>query len=245
MRIKLKFQKFKQLKNWKILNYIPLKILNSKKKIWKAKAISIDKQYKSSILKNNTVSLNIISPTKKWEFNSKNYKIGLDLKRYFYHLFDNGIRNKILKNYFLNLTKKYNQNIFINFSIFLLKPNYQLDILLSTIGFFKSIYESRKYILNKRIKLNEKFNSNPRYQVKLGDIITFNDYNIKILKNNLKKKNLILNKQFFTFCEIDFYNKNLIIISDFLENIHSYENPQLFFKKFDIKKFITYLKREY
>ena len=47
-----------------------------------------------------------------------------------------------------------NSSNFINNVLYLLKPNFRLDILLGSLGFFNSVYESRNAIFSRNVLLN-------------------------------------------------------------------------------------------
>lgn len=244
MRLKQKWKIFKQLKHWKTLDYLPIKIFISNKKSWKTLLATYTKTKANSLIKEAKLSTNSNVNIRRWDFNRKSYKNGIELKRSFYHLFDSSIRNKVLKRIWLYDSKKYKENNFINTSLYLVKPYFKLDILLWFLGLANSIYEARTLILTKGVCLNSNRNPNPNNQVKTGDIISMQfNKNLTFKKIDLKK--LIFKNKFNFFCEVDYYTKNIFIISDFLNMLKSYENPQVFYKKIDIRKFVSYLKREY
>lgn len=151
MRLKQKFRVFKQLKHWKNADYFPTKLLKTNKKSWKTLLSTYNVQKKNQLIKESKVKLNSIIQTKRWEFNRKLYKNGLELKRYYYHIFDYVIRNKILKRIHLKESAKYKESSFINNVLYLLKPNFRLDILLWSLGFFNSVYESRNSIFKHKV----------------------------------------------------------------------------------------------
>lgn len=245
MRLKLRNKIYKQVKNWKFLDFIPTKLLKSKKKLWKNLFITFSPNKTANLNTYYKLKMGLISPIQQWNFIKKAYKLGLETKRIYYHIFNYTIRNKILKNTYFNEIKKFKNNLFINSSIFLLKAVFRLDILLWLIGFFNSVYEARKYISLNFITLNETRNSNPCYEVKTGDILNFKSYNNLLNFGNILNKKISIRTHYFGFCELDLYTKSLIIITDYTNIIKSYDNSQIFFKKIDIRKFITYLKKEY
>jgi ribosomal protein S4 len=245
MRLRPKFKIFKQLKHWKNSDYFPAKLLKTNKKSWKSLLSTYSSQKSSKLIKDSKTTLNSIVKIKRWDFNRKLYKSGLELKRYYYHIFDYVIRNKILKRIHLNQSVKYKQNNFINAVLYLLKPNFRLDILLWSLGFFNSVYESRNYIFSRNILLNANRNPQPNNILNTGDIVSLIPFRKDLSFKKISAKKIYFKKQFYLFCEIDYYTKTVIIVNDISNILQSYDNPQVFFKGLDIRKFVTYLKREY
>lgn len=244
MRLKQKYKLFKQLKQWRALDYLPTKLFTSNKKSWKAFLATYNVTKANKLIKESKLTTNSVVKTRRWDFNRKSYKNGLELKRYYYHIFDNVIRNKTLKRIYLHESKKYKENNFINNSLYLIKPNFRLDILIWILGFANSVYEARNLIVSKNLYLNNNRNPNPNNQLKNGDIVSLNFRKDLTFKKIDKKKKNFQNK-FAFFCEIDYYTKSIVMVSDFSNMLKSYENPQVFHKKLDIRKFISYLKREH
>jgi len=245
MRLKQKFKIFKQLKQWKNADYFPTKLFKTNKKSWKTLLATYSTNKNTSLINQTKISLNTIVKIKRWDFIRKTYKNGLELKRYYYHLFDYIIRNKNLKRIYLNESKKYKEDNFITTGLYLLKPLFRLDILLWSLGFFNSVYEARNSIFSKNIGLNLNKHPQPNNILTTGDIVSFLSFNKNLTFKKINQKKFFFKKHFFFFCEIDYYTKNIIIVNDFSNIIKSYDNPQIFYKKLDIRKFITYLKREY
>lgn len=244
MRLKQKFKIFKQLKNWKNAEYFPTKLFTTSKKSWNSLLSSYNIQKNNQLIKESKASLNSIVKVKRWGFNRKLYKNGLEAKRYYYHIFDYIIRNKNLKQIYLRESKKYKENNFINAGLYLVKPNFRLDILVWLLGFTNSVYESRNFIFTRNLFLNHNNKPNPGNLVKTGDIISL-DFNKDLTFKKINKKNIYFKNKFFFCCEVDYYSKNIIVVNDFSNMLKSYDNPQVFFKRLDIRKFVSYLKREY
>lgn len=245
MRLRQKFKIFKQLKHWKNADYFPSKLFKTNKKSWKSLLATYSLKNKTKLINQSRVTLNSIIKTKRWDFTRKLYKNGLELKRYYYHTFDYIIRNKILKRIFLVESKKYKENNFINTGLYLLKPTYRLDVLLWSLGFFNSVYESRNAIFSKNVFLNKNINPQPGNILNTGDIVSLDFFKKNLTFKLLSDKKIIFKKQFYFFCEIDYYTKTIVIVKDFSNVLQSYDNPQVFFKQLDIRKFVSYLKREY
>ena len=245
MRLKPKFKIFKQLKNWQNTDYFPTKLSKTTKKSWKTVISTYNDIKQKNLISESKLNLNSTVKIKRWEFNKKAYKTGLEIKRYYYHLFNHIIRNKYLKQIYLNKAKKYKQNNFCNTTLYLIAPTFRLDILLWSLNFFNSTYEARNNIFNKNVFLNINKQLHPNEVVKSGDIISLKNFNKNLTFKKLYNKNLHFKKQFYNFCEVDYYTKNLVIIKDIKNILQTYQNPQTFYKKLDIRKFITYLKNEY
>lgn len=245
MRLKQKFKIFKQLKHWKNANYYPVKLFKTNKKSWKFLLSTYSAQKSAKLIQELPVKLNTIVKTKRWDFNRKLYKSGLELKRYYYHIFDYIIKNKHLKRIYQNYSLKYKESNFMNNVLYLVKPNFRLDILLSSLGFFNSVYESRNYIFSRNITLNKNFNPQPNNILKNGDIVSILPFKKDLSFKKINTKKIYFKEQFFLFCEVDYYTKTVVIVNDVSNIMQSYDNPQIFFKKLDIRKFISYLKREY
>jgi ribosomal protein S4 len=245
MRLRQKFKIFKQLKHWQNADYFPSKLFKTNKKSWKQLLSTYNIQKNKKLIGQSDIKLNSIVKTRRWSFNRKLYKSGLEIKRYYYHIFDYIIRNKILKRIYLKQAPKYKENNFINAVLYLLKPNFRLDILLWSLGFFNSVYESRCNIFKRNILLNQNRNAQPNNILNTGDIISLIPFKKDLIFKKIISKKIYFKKQFYVFCEIDYYSKTVIIVNDISNILQSYENPQVFFKKLDIRKFVTYLKREY
>jgi ribosomal protein S4 len=245
MRLRQKFKIFKQLKNWKSVDFFPAKLLKTNKKSWKSLLSTYSVQKNNQLIKESRVSLNSIVKVKRWDFNRKLYKNGLSLKRYYYHIFDYIIRNKVLKRIHLQQSLRYKQNNFINTVLYLLKPNFRLDILLWSLGFFNSVYESRNSIFGRNVLLNVNRNPQPNNILNAGDIISILPFKKELSFKKINSKKIYFKKQFYLFCEIDYYTKTVVVVNDISNVLQSYDNPQVFFKGLDIRKFVSYLKREY
>jgi len=245
MRLKAKYKVIKQLKNWKNLDTFPKKLVQTNKKSWKAYTSSFTLDKCKNLIVENSNKLIQLVPARRWEFSKKTYKNGLELKRYYYHLFDFAIRNKVIKTNIHLLSKKYKQSLYLGSLLYLVKPYFRADILLWSIGLLNSVYEARNYIFNKKILLNQQIKFHPNYILKSGDLLTFKFFNENLTFKKIMLKKIVCSPQFFFFCEIDFYAKNLIIVNDLTNLRKSYDNPQVFYKKVDIRRFLTYLKSEY
>jgi ribosomal protein S4 len=247
MRLKPKLKILRQINQYTSLEKYPSRLIKSNKKSWKAFVKRCSRLVKH---KNFTKSLysqpyNSVS-IKQWVYLNKLYSTGLKTKRVFYHIFDYGIRNSYLKRISNNLLSKSKKSLLVSYFYLLLKPSYRLDILLTLLGFSNSIYEAKNLINYQYVQLNTSINRvYPAYETKLGDIIQIPHFLKQKSFSDLLSKQIKLKKSLNLFCEVDYYTKTIIIIHSFQEVLKSHVNPQVFFKKFDIRIFLTYLKREY
>lgn len=245
MRLRQKFKVFKQLNHWKNVDYFPEKLFKTNKKSWKSLLSTYNVQKSVKLLKESPVKVNSIVNIKRWDYNRKSYKNGLHLKRYYYHIFDYIIRNKILKRIYFEQSSKHKQSNFINNVLYLLKPYFRLDILLWSLGFFNSVYESRNYIFSRNIICNKNQKVQPNNILNTGDIVSIIPFKNDLTLKNINRKKRYFKKQFHFFCEVDYYTKTIVIVNDISNILQSYDNPQVFYKKLNLRKFVSYLKREY
>lgn len=143
---------------------------------------------------------------KRWEKLKASYAEALQLKRAIFKLFDNAVSLSSFKKLSLQKTCYNKKNLVINSLIY---PLYQLDILLWKLNFFKSVFQAGQEINNKHILVNAKKISN-NFLVKRGDIITFS--NIFVEKLNIKSCEFL-----YSFLEVDYIAKTVIILKDFSE----------------------------
>jgi len=260
MQLNLKYRIFKQLKRWNLVTWYPRKLQKSVKEQWRIKVrtnkpkivrLGVNKQKyqnkKLVLLRLNTLwkPVNIL-PLKRWAYHKRFYSEGLNLKRYYYYFFSLGLSHKYIKNLFNKVY--YNKSKVLNDSYFyfLLKPYFRADVLLKVLGFSNSSFELRNALRTNIIRLGNKVGSlNPSYELQLGDIIHVNYFKNQFSFTTENSRRVFLKKVLNLFCEIDYYTRTVIMISSFKSILHSYENPQVFFKKFNIHKFISYLKSEH
>jgi hypothetical protein len=187
----------------------PIKLLKFKHTKWKNYKVLIKKSFKNRSFFN----LLKISPRfkvlekKRFFFTSK-----LILKRNFSQLFDASISIKraqleVKKLNFLRLDS------FNFYSKSISKFEYNISILLWRLNIFSNVFESRKYVDNKKIIINDSFVSH-NYVLKKGDVVFFFDFHINSFFN-LKNQIKLIN--FIPFVEIDYYNNSIIIIKDISE----------------------------
>lgn len=169
--------------------------------------------FKTLKKKKSLLNFKISLPQARWINYKRRYGFGVRLKKYFDCLFDKAFSYIFFKKLqFLN--KKHIKDL--EYSIYLIRPEFRIDIFLWRLNFFSSCYEARSFIHNKEIKLNESVISHANYFLKCGDVISFNSkkfYTKSKFKLFLNKR--ISNFKLFTFLEIDYYTNTFFILKDF------------------------------
>ena len=203
MRFLNKYKNFQSLKT--IPNLVSNRVLNFKRPKWK----KIQKNFKRKKIKFVDIFLQKAT-YKNWNKVKKTYKKGLELKRYLDILSDVKFSISYYKKFLSNQTNSlfFTKNLVFNF---LIKKFFRLDLLLWKLKIFSSPYESRQYIKNNVILVNNK-SSYEAYFLKKGDIIKFKSFSL------LNYNNKILNNKGFdflqSFIEIDYYTNCIIILKD-------------------------------
>jgi hypothetical protein len=172
----------------------------------------------------------VIKSFKILERKKRYYKNSFETKTALLNIYENSISfNKLNKN--VCSLKRYN---ILNY---LIKPHYQLNILLSNLHFFSTPFQANQEIYNKRVLVNDKiikFN----ICLKKGDIITF------IRKSPFRYFKCFLQRysfdnRLFSFIEVDYETETIIVIKDFFEL--SVEDFHLLIKDSIQLKNLTYL----
>ena len=129
-------------------------------------------------------------------------------------------------------TKKSSKELLLNY---LVKPLFRIDILLSRLHLFSSSYQARQFISNGYVKVNEKKVSG-NLSLKKGDIISFNFSKIQSNLNFLNFfQRLLNNNLFYSFIEIDYYTKTIVILKN-VGDITVYDLNLLVTDFFDVYK---------
>lgn len=173
----------------------PLRLLQFKKSKWKKiKKLKNFKRTPFFKIEHTPVSV------RNWERLKNYYKIKLKLKLFYKLRYDctvftkNFLKNKKIKLLFLN-----------NF----MRMNYRVDILLSQLKLFSSPYETRDYIKQGVITLNNKILKSDQHFLMKGDILHIKNYKSSNLKLINYKKEIL-----FSFLEVDYYTQTLVIIKN-------------------------------
>ena len=177
---------------------------------------------------------NIVRIPKQW-FKLKRYYIRtLNLKRYYFHRFDNTISNRILKK---NFKKEKNFALGFLSQKYLMLPYLKIDVLLWKVSFFISAFEMREFFHKKLIFLNFEEIKRNDLLLKNGDYISIKKkFSLRKQRNLIAiKPTLMLSKLISNFIDIEYFSN----IVNILRSLEKFSNNKLFFilenKFFDIK----------
>ena len=133
-------KKYKQYsKNKELSVNIPSRILKFNRPKWKLFQKKLDQL--------NKPSGSFINPLVRkasdryWDKSTDYFRDGIQLKRYLMNSYDSSIKTAFLKKG--SEKKKTVKSLLLNF---LVKPVYRVDILLSRLHFFYSLYQTRQFI---------------------------------------------------------------------------------------------------
>jgi len=137
-----------------------------------------------------------------------NYSANLVLKRLFL-IYSNFNTRQVLfkKNTLLLIKKQFFENLFA-------KNFYNVSNLIFLLLFTSSRLESKKFIENKKVLINDK-NTIKNRKAFLGDILKLNLSSFKYVKN--KRKNTRVRKV-YPHLEIDYYSQNIIVTKGIKNN---------------------------
>lgn len=135
------------------------------------------------------------------------------------------------------LTKKYISSLFENtidfrkknnykdrvssVSSYIIKPYYRVDLLLWYLKFFPSSVEARIFLNGRNVLVNDRVVGS-NYELKKGDVITLNYFNLtsEVAERNeyywIRRK-FKKSSAFFPFLEVDYYSNKIIILKDWNE----------------------------
>jgi len=203
MRVTPKYKIFYQSK--RIVGISPLRILKFRRTKWSKLQKFISKKTIPQKLayKNNFVTRISLKYWVKLKWNYKNSLLLKSLSKQFSDGLIKTHSNRLLRNRF-----------HYRFLDYLIKPYFKIDVLLWKLNFFNSRYESRQFINEGFVLVNNK-KVKPNLFVKKGDFITFSNESF-----THTPQNYIINNQsafgitFFTFIEADYYSKSFVIIKD-------------------------------
>lgn len=204
-------KKYKQYsKNKELSTNIPSRILKFNRPKWKFFQKKLDQLNKPSGPFVN--SLVRKASDRYWEKTTDYFKDGLQSKRYLINSYDASIKTSFLKKG--SEKKRTVKSLLLNF---LVKPIYRVDILLSRLHLFYSLYQTRQFIKYGIILVNgKKVDSN--YILKKGDLISFH---LKKVHKHLEFKDIstkfLNNSAIYSFIELDLYTNSLVILKDMNE----------------------------
>ena len=226
-------KKYKQYsKNKELSVNIPSRILKFNRPKWKLFQKKLDQL--------NKPSGSFINPLVRkasdryWDKSTDYFRDGIQLKRYLMNSYDSSIKTAFLKKG--SEKKKTVKSLLLNF---LVKPVYRVDILLSRLHFFYSLYQTRQFIKYGIILINGK-KVDISYVLKKGDVISFN---LKKMYKHLKFKeistNFLNNNAIYSFIELDLYTNSLVILKD-IDELTQGDLNLLVTDYFDLFKLINY-----
>lgn len=167
-------------------------------------------------------------PLKKWERYYQRYKTALEVKKYYYQLYDLNLLFKPMKK---RLFSSRGVTDYVDFLQSVMQFEFRLDIFLWRLRIFKTSYQAGLFINHNFVRVNSKI-VRSNYVLNRGDIISF-DGKINFFSNLKRlKKTLLLN----SFLEIDYYTNSIVLLSSVKEMTPL--NFSLFMKTyFDLAKF--------
>lgn len=206
-----------------IFERFPLRVLKFKRPKWKKVQKLILYRKKSLVVKRNLLKklprepenrffdtfVNYLDPY-TWDRIKKYYESGRKIRTSILKLFDKTLVAKSFKA-FLRRSK----SSFLAIDVYLkmiVKAEYRLDILVWRLGFFRSSYQARQAINEKRVYVNDKCVSKNILLCK-GDVVTFCPYykqsNLVIQKT---RDSFLIPQSVLTFVEVDYYSNSVIIV---------------------------------
>ena len=233
MRLSLRYRIFK--KSNTSLKKFPLRILNFNRPKWKLiqQKLNSKQNFRVKFIRHLQV---LRKSLYFYERISRSFKSRLFLKNNFNKDFDNSITNAFFKKHLTISDQKSRKMAFL---VNLILPHFRIDVLLCNLNLFLTVYQARQSLNNNEIKVNGKFVFG-NYFLKKFDIISFT----KNIPSTLISREKIVSKYssnnyFFSFVEIDFYTKTIVILKDFNSLVDS-EVSFLVSDRVDIKKFKDY-----
>jgi len=232
----LKKKKFLlKIKLFKNLNFKKLKILKFKSSVGRPKKKIKNFKQKTKNKRKNFFDNSILQvPLKKWFKLKKIYFENLKLKRITSQIFDNSIRNSFFKK---ELKSRISTSFNKQFCSLFVKPLFKVNVLLTKLFFFTSVYDVNRILQNQEILLNGTTLKQPNVFLKKGDLISFKSYSTvcsKTLVKNLKSSSFF--SSFYNFVEIDQYSKTIIVIKDY--NSLSNHDISLIYKSYLNMKYL-------
>jgi hypothetical protein len=213
-----------------------LKISEKKLKSFSTLRLNKFKQRSLKNFKKTNICNNLIVQVffKRWFKLNRKYSEQLKLKRLTSQIFDNSIKNSFFKK---ELEKNRSKTLTKQFCKLFIKPLFKINILLTKLSFFKSIYQANQVLQNNKILLNGK-PARSNIFLKKGDLISFNSFSeIFFIKLIFILKSSSFFSFFYNFVEIDHYSKTIIILKDY--NSLSNEDINLIYKNYLNLKYFT------
>jgi ribosomal protein S4 len=207
MRQVKKYKKYSKIRE--LSPYIPARISKFQRPKWKFFQKRLDSLKKSSDFFVNPLIKK--SSNKSWEKTTDYFRDETLLKRFLVNSFDSSIKLSSFQKSVKPSSKKITKDLLLHY---LVKPLYRVDILLSRFHLFSSSYQARQFISNGVVLVNGKQISG-NFFLKKGDIVSFNSSKIhENLEFSTFFNNFLNNELFYSFVEIDYYTKTLIVLKD-------------------------------
>lgn len=145
-------------------------------------------------------SLSLENKEAFWVRSEKFFSNTLSTKRMFYQLYDSSIRIPSRKLFSKNVTA-------LNFlEKYLIRYEYRLDVLLFKLGYYTTLHESKFYISQKHVKVNDLYIQS-NVILKKNDIVYLSKY-----ENHLDSiaRNLSIS-YYLPYVEVDYYTNTFIV----------------------------------
>jgi len=190
-------------KTKRISSYFPLKILKFRRTKW----FKLKKSYKKTLkrrkiadFRKTWVRFKIYKKIKSY------YRRRLKTKQLIYQVYRNSFNFKFFRNYIKSKKTSFMSRV-KSMSILLMKIEYRIDILLWRLNFFSNTVEARSAILSGDVLINNRKTSHIHF-LKEGDTVRILSFiHLKEIAKLQKKT-----KFFYSFIEIDYYTKTLVIL---------------------------------
>jgi len=198
---------------------LPTRVLKFKRPKWKKIQRKFKKGSKKFIWRNKRkirvrrkfVNHLIVPVLRK--FNTKRFfKTKQQTKKYISSLFEKTINFRKKNNYKDRLS---------SVSSYIIKPYYRIDILLWYLKFFPSSVEAKTFLNGRNVLVNDRvIGSN--YELKKGDVVTLNYFNLtsEIAERNeyyYIRRKFKKSSAFFPFLEVDYYTNKIVVLKDWNE----------------------------
>jgi len=210
MRLSNRYKTFAKPNNF-IFDF-PERISRFKRSKWKL----LQKKFLKSSTKKvrRETSFTLKAPLHSWEKIKTAYKTGLTFKTAIMSSFDNSITTPLLKKAVFTRTNRSTKDLLIQS---LIKPYFRIDILLTSMEFFKTSFQARQFINEGNVLLNFKKVKGNVF-VQKGDVIVFNtERSDAFLYLNSFLKNKTKFTKFYSFVEYDLYTKTIVIVKNLKE----------------------------
>lgn len=227
------------------LSQFPLRILKFKKQKWLPLIAQLKKNLKplnwkkkkSSKLKVFQIALKNISvtyaPRARWFKIKRSYQSETCTKRLLYIYYQKALTRKAFRKETQSTKLKGKGQKTVGL---LVKPLYRIDILLYFLNFFFSVYQAKQFLARGKLLLNNNLVKSPIF-LQHGNLLSIkSNVDINNLLVSLLRKQKSPQKKVFTFLEVDYYTKALIIVNT-LSNLTSKDLTSLLETRIRVKSF--------